>query len=273
MTTSANEIRFSKMHGIGNDFVIIDAIHQTVPLNTLQQSIATLADRHLGIGFDQILLIEPAEKADFFCRIFNSDGSEATQCGNGLRCVARFVYEKGYTSKRIFHLATKAGIYALQLQDEHLIKMTMGIPAVIKNTLSLEVNTVQPQSLTMSILSVGNLHAILKVDASNDGLAATLGPAISTHTYFPNGVNVGFMQIMNPHHIRLRTFERGAGLTHACGSNACAAAATGMIHGWLTHPVKVEYTCGSLLIDWQGEGHPIHLTGPATLVFDGKITL
>jgi len=268
--TLLHKIRFSKMHGIGNDFVIINAMHQTVSLDAFVSSITKLADRHVGIGFDQALIIEASQKADFFCKIFNSDGSEAMQCGNGLRCVARFIYESGLTSKRILHLETKAGIYAVEIQDDHHINMNMGLPAIIEKSISLALNPTEPP-INLSIISLGNLHAILKVDDSNDALAAKLGPLISTHAYFPNGINVGFMQIVNSHHIRLRTFERGAGLTLACGSNAGAAVAAGMIHGWLRHPVKVEYSYGSLMVEWQGDNHSLHLIGPADFVFEGEL--
>jgi diaminopimelate epimerase len=269
-------IQFSKMHGLGNDFIIIDAIQQTIPAEALQQAVPKLANRYLGIGCDQLLVIEPSDKADFFCRIFNADGSEAEQCGNGLRCVARFVHEKKLTQTQTFSLETKAGVYPIKIENYDNIHVTMGKPVILENLKTLEIKLAvseESNAIPVSILSVGNPHAIVKVGCISVDVAKELGSHISTNDVFPQGANVGFMHVINPHHIRLRTFERGVGLTHACGSNACAAVVAGISNGWLKEQVRVEYDYGSLEIAWAGGQHPIHMTGPATLVYAGEIIL
>lgn len=265
----SSSLSFTKMHGLGNDFAVVNTLAQ--PLTPDVLAIAKLADRHRGIGFDQLLLIEPSQEADFFCRIFNADGSEAEQCGNGLRCVARFIHEQGLTASRTFSIATKAGVYPLHIDDYDHIRVTMGTPDIQETLVELNIATVN--RIALSVLSVGNPHAIVKVDSIQSALPATLGEPLSTHAYFPQGANIGFMQIISPHHIRLRTFERGVGETFACGSNACAAAVAGMINGWLQPRVDVEFRYGTLTIEWEGKGKPIHMTGPATHVFSGTIAL
>lgn len=262
------EIRFTKMHGLGNDFVVINNL---TPSCTLKQTMITqLANRHIGIGFDQLLLLEPSNQADFSCRIFNADGSEAEQCGNGLRCVARFIHETGLHKKSSLTLETKAGIFPIYIQDYDHIRVSMGVPIVqeMLTTLTLKPEMIIP----ISVLSLGNPHAIVKMD-NLLGITKQLGSAIATHTYFPEGANVGFMQVINPKHVRLRTFERGVGETYACGSNACAAAVAGIINGWLQAKVTVEFQYGSLLIEWEGNDYPIQMTGPATNVFSGQVIL
>lgn len=262
-------IHFTKMHGLGNDFVIINTLNQLFdPTKWLTQ----LADRHIGIGFDQLLLIEKSDQADYFCRIYNADGSEAEQCGNGLRCVARFIHEEGIHPERIFSLQTIAGIYPLDIQDYEHIRISMGAPLIKNNLVDLNL-TEHSKSLPISILSIGNPHAIAKVESLELIPLSMLAPQISAHDYFPDGANVGFMEIINRKHIRLRTFERGVGETFACGSNACAAAVAGIANGWLEEQVQVEFRYGSLLIDWDGENKPIHMTGPATKVYSGIIDL
>lgn len=263
-------LHFTKMHGLGNDFVVMNTINQ--PINLKQLHIASLADRHIGIGFDQLLMIESSQSADFFCRIFNADGSEAEQCGNGLRCVARFILEEGLYDQPEFRLETKAGIFSLQIQDYDHIRVALGIPEINENLYELHLKQ-DFGIVPVSILSVGNPHAIVKVETVDLIPTDTLGHEISTHTFFPQGVNVGFMQIVNRNHIRLRTFERGVGETHACGSNACAAAVAGIANGWLQRHVKVEFRYGSLSIDWEGEGTPIYMTGPAARVFSGEVSV
>lgn len=265
-----NHLRFTKMHALGNDFVVIQSVN--APFEASQLPIAKLADRHRGIGFDQLLVIEPSSKADFFCRIFNADGSEAEQCGNGLRCVARFIHEQGLSQKSPLLLETKAGVFTLQVQDFDHICVTLGAPEVKEHLVELTLNS-QAGSIPISILSLGNPHAIVKVDAVDLVSADQLGSEISSHVRFPQGANVGFMQILDASHIRLRTFERGVGETYACGSNACAAAVAGIANGWLAHRVNVGFRYGSLLIEWEGGQSAVRMTGPASNIFSGEITL
>lgn len=262
------KISFTKMHGLGNDFIVINAINQFYDLSPTE--ISRLANRHIGIGFDQLLIIEPAKNADFFCRIYNSDGSEAEQCGNGLRCVARFIHEEKLHAQTSFLIETKAGIYPIEIKDYDHIRVSMGAPQIkqLLTDLSLAGNA---SPIEVSILSLGNPHAITKVDAVDLVPIASIAPQIAAHTFFPDGVNVGFMQIINKNHIRLRTFERGAGETFACGSNACAAAVAGIANGWIQPQVEVEFKYGSLLIDWNSEENLIQMTGPATKVYAGEI--
>lgn len=247
---------FTKMHALGNDFIVVNAIDH--PFDTTSISISGLANRHSGIGFDQFLIIEPSQQADFFCRIFNSDGSEAQQCGNGLRCVARWLHEENLIPGNEVSLETKAGIFPLTIQDYNHIRMTMGAPQI------------QSMDNSLSVISLGNSHAITRVETL-DHLALELR-AQQISMNFPDGINVGFMQVMNNGHVKLRTIERGVGETMACGSNACAAAVAGIANGWLQPQVIVEYSQGSLLIDWSGESQPVYLTGPAATVFKGCIT-
>ena len=267
---SSNTIRFTKMHGLGNDFVIINALDQALTLPSLP--IKQLADRHRGIGFDQLLIIESSQQADFFCRIFNADGSEAEQCGNGLRCIARFIHETGLHAQTMLRIETKAGIFPIFIQDYDHIRVTLEAPHIQEKLIALPLKEYQP-AIPLSILSTGNPHAIVKMESLDQGLVNQLAPEIATHTLFPQGVNVGFMQVLDRHHVRLRTFERGVGETYACGSNACAAACAGIANHWLQHEVTVEFRFGSLLVEWQGEHHPIHLTGPAAHVYSGEIAI
>ncbi len=254
------------MHGLGNDFVVINAIDQIFDLQQLP--IQELADRYRGIGFDQLLILEPSKSADFYCRIFNSDGSEAEQCGNGLRCVARFIQEQGLNLNKELKLETKAGIYPVTIEDFDHIRVTMGAPEIKEPLVELRL---KHDSIAISVLSVGNPHAIAKVPSFEAISTEKLGAEISTHKHFPQGANVGFMHVLNHQHIKLRTFERGAGLTNACGSNACAATVAGIVNGWLDKQVNVEFRYGSLRIEWEGGAEPIHMTGPATHVYSGEI--
>lgn len=259
-------IQFTKMHGLGNDFVVINAT--TNPVSLHQFPIQQFSDRNVGIGFDQLLVIEPSKQADFYCRIYNSDGSEAEQCGNGLRCVARYLHEEKMLRDSSITIETKAGIFPITIQDYDHIRVTMGAPSVQENLVSLKLkSSTQP----ISVISTGNPHAILKVESVDQVIPTQLGSEISIHSHFPHGANVGFMQIVTPHHIRLRTFERGAGETHACGSNACAAAVAGIVNGWLKNKVDVEFRFGQLMIEWEGEGKPLYMTGPAAKVFAGIV--
>lgn len=268
MNHAIKPLIFTKMHGLGNDFVIINTLNQTVDINKL--AIAKLADRHRGIGFDQLILIEPSKQATFFCRIYNADGTEAEQCGNGLRCVARLLHEEKWHTSPSFNLETKAGIFPLTIKDYDNIQIAMGTPQIQEKLTKL---TIAAHPISLSILSLGNPHAIVKIESVDRIAADQLGTAISEHPHFTAGANVGFMQIINPNHVRLRTYERGAGETFACGSNACAAAVAGIANGWLQDRVEVSFKHGSLIIEWQGENHPIYMTGPAARVFSGELVL
>ncbi len=263
-------IRFAKMHGLGNDFMLIDAINQSFSREKL--SIPKLADRHLGVGFDQLLFIEKSSRADFFCRIFNADGSEAEQCGNGLRCVARFIHEQQLINKNIFTIETKAGVFPVKMADYDHISVALGVPQIEKNSVDLTLSSSE-KSIRVNAISLGNPHALIAVDNLQTTPVTSLGPEIGAHTFFSNGANVGFMQIINPHHILLRTFERGAGETLACGSNACAAVIAGILNHSLQSPVTVEFSTGKLCIEWDGETKPIQMTGPASFVYCGEITV
>jgi diaminopimelate epimerase len=249
-----NAIPFTKMHALGNDFVVINAINH--PLNIKSLNLPLLSNRQLSIGYDQLLIIEASNRANFFCRIFNADGSEAEQCGNGLRCVARFLHEEGLHKDTNLTIETIAGVFPIAIPDYEHIRVTIDSPLVQQALKNL--------TLPTSIITTGNPHAIIKVDSLNQIDRLAIAVKTATHSDFPNGVNVGFMQLLDKHHIQLRTVERGAGETLACGSNACAAAAAGIVNGWLNTPVT-----GDVVIDWEGEGKPLHLSGPATCVFTG----
>lgn len=250
---------FYKMHGLGNDFVVINGISQNIDVKKIP--IPQLAHRHTGIGFDQLLLILPSTQADVFCKIFNADGSEAEQCGNGMRCIARFIHEQKLTEKKSIRIETKSGVVHALIHDYDTIQIEMQTPIF---------SAEKSPSAELIILSMGNPHAILQVDSVKDAPVTTEGSRIATHAIFPQGINVGFMEIVNPKHIRLRTFERGVGETLACGSNACAAVAAGIQHYSLDSKVKVELALGNLWIEWPKKTGPILLTGPASNVFMGK---
>lgn len=257
------------MHGLGNDFVVVNSLQESLDLKQLDFS--RLANRHIGIGFDQLLVIEPSRNADFFCRIYNADGSEAEQCGNGLRCIARYIHEEKINTNNTFSIETRAGVFPMEIRDYDHISAYMGSPQIQRNLVDLDL----PDSgiLPISILSLGNPHAVTKVESIDSAFIVSLAPKISAHSFFPEGVNVGFMQIVNKNHIRLRTFERGVGETFACGSNACAAAVAGMVNGWLQSQVQVDFIYGSLEISWEGEDKPIRMTGPAARVYSGVVVL
>ena len=275
------KLEFSKMHGLGNDFVVIDAISQSVDLGPGQ--VRALADRHTGIGCDQLLLVERAQgpDADFRYRIFNSDGGEVGQCGNGARCFMRFVHDRGLTEKTDVVVETQSGLMGLTLEDDGQVTVDMGEPRLQPadipflahrraRTYRLQVNG---RDLEIAALSMGNPHAVLRVDDINQAPVEHLGPAIESHPDFPERVNAGFMQIIDPEHIRLRVHERGAGETLACGSGACAAVVAGRLWDQLAPRVNVALTGGNLVVKWAGEGRPVYLTGPATQVFLGEIDL
>lgn len=258
-------IKFWKMHGLGNDFVVIDTLTQDVSINALP--IKELAHRHTGIGFDQLLLIGKSDNADFSCRIFNSDGSEAEQCGNGMRCVTRYIQESKLSSKNKLSIETKAGIVEAIINDFDHIQVNMGTPT-FDAPCDIELDD---NSYKLTIVSMGNPHAILPVDTIKTFPISNIGPKISTHSIFPHGTNVGFMEVVDRGHIRLRTFERGSGETLACGSNACAAVVAGIQNGLLDNKVKVELLLGDLWIEWTGKDMPVLMIGPAAAVFEGRI--
>ena len=274
-------VRFTKMHGLGNDFAVFDAINQPLVFDT--ELVKRLGDRHEGIGFDQLLVVESyvGEEADFRYRIFNADGSEVEHCGNGSRCFARFVYEQGLTQKTSIPVMTKSGRIVLELQDSNLVKVNMGIPRlepaeipfIFQQRQMLYTVEIGQNSVQLAAVSMGNPHAVLQVADTETAPVALLGPILESHPLFPKRVNVGFMQIINPQQIRLRVFERGVGETRACGTGACAAAVAGRLQGLLAEQVQVDLPGGRLQIAWQGEGQPVYMTGPATTVYTGTVTV
>lgn len=275
------QLRFTKMHGLGNDFVVIDAIHQPVKLSA--QQIRQIADRHFGVGCDQLLLVESPQSAtaDFHYRIFNADGGEVEQCGNGARCFARFVRDQGLTDKDCIPVETAAGQIELRIMADGQVQVDMGQPVLEPAAIPFLGESAQPdyplevegQILTIAAVSLGNPHAVLRVEDVKQAPVARLGPAIGAHPRFPQGVNVGFMQVVDRRHIRLRVYERGAGETLACGSGACAAVVAGQRLGWLDQQVRVSLTGGDLMISWPGAGEHVIMTGPATSVFEGTLLL
>ena len=274
-------IKFTKMHGLGNDFVVIDAVRQHVNLTT--NHIKQLADRNLGIGCDQVLLIEPPsdKNIDFNYRIFNCDGSEVEQCGNGARCMGRYIADQQLCGKKTVLLQTKNRVMEVTTKSKNLVTANIGeptfspeaIPFVAQQqqkTYSIEIDN---QTYEISALSVGNPHAVIQVDDINNAAVNEIGPLIQAHSHFPESVNVGFMQIIDRHNIKLRVYERGVGETQACGSGACAAAVAAIQQNLVDTSVKLELLGGSLSVEWLGDNQPILMTGPAETVFHGKIKL
>lgn len=272
---------FTKMHGLGNDFVVFDATRQPVVLSSTQ--IRFLADRRFGVGCDQVLLVEPPRDpdTDFYYRIYNADGSEVEQCGNGARCFARFVRSHGLTDKRVIPVGTARGAIELRVLEDEQVCVDMGPPRLNPSDLPFDAPqraTTYPlvadgRTLEISAISMGNPHAVLLVDSVDQAPVAELGPLIESHPAFPQRVNVGFMAIRSRSEIDLRVFERGTGETLACGTGACAAVVAGRLRGLLDEQVRVHLPGGDLMISWSGEGHPVGMTGPATEVFEGSITL
>jgi len=273
------KLHFTKMHGLGNDFVVIDGISQTVTLDP--ERIRHLADRHFGIGCDQVLLVEAADRpdADFRYRIFNADGGEVEQCGNGARCFARFVRDRGLTGRDELRVSTAGGLLALRLQPDGRVAVDMGqprldpaeVPFFATERAARYPIAADGMELEIGVVSMGNPHAVLVVDDVDRAPVARMGPLLERHGRFPNRANVGFMQIVAPDHIRLRVFERGAGETLACGSGACAAVVAGRLWGLLWPNVRVELPGGELTVHWAGEGESAIMTGPAETVFEGWI--
>jgi len=271
--------RFTKMHGLGNDFVVLDAVRQIIDLQPAQAR--WLADRHFGVGCDQILLVERARSpaADFRYRIFNADGGEVSQCGNGARCFARFVAQEGLTDRREITVETASGLLHLYLEGEPDVRVNMGVPHLEPDRIPLRAPARAERyrigsggRWEIGAVSMGNPHAVLAVASVDTAPVAEVGPAIQALPDFPEGVNVGFMERVAADHIRLRVYERGSGETLACGSGACAAVVVGRLWGTLAESVNVDLPGGRLRIDWAGEGEPVWMTGPAVRVFDGQLS-
>jgi diaminopimelate epimerase len=275
------KLRFTKMHGLGNDFIMIDAISQKVSITPDRAK--KLADRHFGIGCDQVLVVEPptSSAADFRYRIFNSDGSEVENCGNGARCFAIFVRMRKLTGKHEIHAETAGGNLVLQVLSDNQVTVNMGVPRLEPDAIpfvaerrSLTYPLQLPgQVLEISAVSMGNPHAVTFVEDLKQLDLETIGPLIENHSDFPKRVNAGFIEIQSRNEAHVRVFERGTGETLACGTGACAAVVAGRLRGLLDNSVHVKLPGGSLMIEWAGEGHPVMMTGPATTVFHGQITI
>ncbi|MBU2885520.1 diaminopimelate epimerase [Gilvimarinus agarilyticus] len=275
-------LRFTKMHGLGNDFVVIDGISQKVKLTP--EKVRHLADRHLGVGCDQVLLVEipTSPEVDFCYRIFNADGSEVENCGNGARCFARFVRDRRLTGKRDIRVQTAAGQMLLKVQEDEQISVDMGVPILAPTDIPFQAENEAAdypldlgngQVLTIGAISMGNPHAVTLVDNIDSAPVAEQGPQVESHPRFPQRVNAGFMQVCSRTEVRLRVFERGVGETLACGTGACAAVVSGIVRGLLDNQVTVHLPGGDLDIQWAGIGQPVIMTGPATNVFHGQVKL
>lgn len=274
-------LEFTKMHGLGNDFMVVDLISQRAYLDTM--TIQRLADRHFGIGFDQLLIVEPPDlpNVDFKYRIFNADGSEVEQCGNGVRCFTRFVHERKLTTKTKIKVQTKAGIVEPELGQNGWVRVNMGYPKFLPNQIPFladepenlySLALANDESIIIDVVNMGNPHAVTIVPDVLTADVAGMGPQIESHERFPQRVNAGFMQIMDETHARLRVFERGVGETLACGTGACAAAISGMRRGLLANVVEIELAGGKLQIEWR-EGDVVWMTGPTANVYEGRIDL
>ncbi|WP_339669055.1 diaminopimelate epimerase [Dasania marina] len=274
-------LRFTKMHGLGNDFVVIDLITQRYRLR--QKDLLHIADRHFGIGCDQILVVEPPRnpEVDFCYRIYNCDGSEVEQCGNGARCFAQFVLDKKLTGKSKIKVETSSGVIELAVTADQQVRVNMGKPVLNPSDIPFTADSQAAsyaleqagQNYSLGAVSMGNPHGVLVVENVNSAPVAQLGPQLEAHPRFPQKANIGFMQVVDRRHIKLRVFERGVGETLACGTGACAAVVAGQEQGLLDQSVTVELPGGQLLIEWRGPGHPVMMTGPATTVFEGTIQL
>ena len=275
------EITFTKMHGIGNDFIVLNCLEQEFRLTPEQ--IRLLGDRHFGIGFDQLLVIGPPQHpdADISYRIYNNDGGEVAQCGNGARCIAAYLYERGIVRKDEIVADTREGLLRLYHLADGRIRVNMGVPRLEPAAIPMRADkrrpvyhlTVNNKDIAFSAVSMGNPHAVLQVDNVDTAPVEVMGPLIQQQVLFPEGVNVSFMQIIDPGHIRLRVYERGAGETLACGSGACAAVVAGRLSAILAENVDVSLKGGHLLVSWPGEGEPVQVTGPAAFVYEGRINI
>ncbi|MEC5399601.1 diaminopimelate epimerase [Uliginosibacterium sp. H1] len=275
------KLQFTKMQGLGNDFVVIDAVRQ--PIAMTPQLAARLGDRRFGVGADQILIVEKSETAgvDFRYRIFNNDGSEVEQCGNGARCFVRYVIDHGLTDKTEIRVETKSGLITPRVVEGGLVTVDMGVPVFEPARIPFQSNTdaveqplqVGADTVSITAVSMGNPHAVQVVADVDTAAVETQGPVIESHPRFPARVNAGFMQVVDAHTIRLRVYERGAGETLACGTGACAAVVAGIRRSLLQSPVRVQTRGGDLSIAWDGVGAPVMMTGPAVSVFEGEIDL
>ncbi len=274
-------LNFTKMHGLGNDFVVFDAITQPVSLST--QQIRQIADRHFGVGCDQLLLVETAQQpgVDFRYRIFNADGSEVQQCGNGARCFARFVRDKGLSDKESIVVETASGVITLTIEADGLVRVDMGVPNFEPQALPFAATKrqeryellVNDECLEIGAVSMGNPHLVVPVENVETAAVERLGPLLESHNMFPERVNAGFLQVVDRNHIRVRVYERGSGETLACGTGACAAVAVARSWGLLDDEVTVSLRGGDLTVRWAGEGEPLWMIGPAATVFEGEIAL
>jgi len=274
------KLSFTKMHGAGNDFVVIDATR--TPFRPTPELLARLTDRHFGVGCDQVLVVEPASTpdVDFDYRIYNSDGSEAGQCGNGSRCFAHFVHDKGLSNKDSIRVRTITSVLELRRVEGGLVRVNMGVPRLEPAEIPFnagpraeryELRLDDGSEVEFGVANMGNPHAVLEVANVDNTAVAEIGPAIQRNRAFPEGVNVGFLQVHNAAEASLRVYERGAGETLACGTGACAAVVVGRLWGRLAESVNVRVRGGTLKIEWQGEGQPVWMTGPAETVFSGEI--
>jgi diaminopimelate epimerase len=276
------KLEFTKMHGLGNDFVVLDATER--PIDLTREQLRLLADRHFGVGCDQILQVERARDpdTDFYYRIFNADGGEVEQCGNGARCFVRYVHERGLTDKREIRVGTASGVIVPRLEADGRVTVDMGVPRFEPAEIPFEATAraltypldLANRTVEISAVSMGNPHAVQIVSDVRSAPVEIEGPLIEAHPRFPRRVNAGFMEIVDRHRIRLRVYERGAGETLACGTGACAAVVAGVTRGVLDGSrVVVETRGGELGIAWAGEGRPVMMTGPAVTVFEGELTL
>ncbi len=275
------QLQFAKMHGLGNDFVVFDSVNQDVHFS--KEQLVWIANRRLGVGCDQILVVKPATDSgvDFNYHIYNSNGEEVEQCGNGARCIGKFLSLNGLTTKSSINIKTTSGVYHIYLRNDGLVTVDMGapifepkkIPFTMVSTSTSYMLEVEGQQVEIGAVSMGNPHAVIKVDDIDKAPVTTLGPKIETHSMFPNKANVGFMQILDTRHIALRVFERDVGETSACGTGACAAVAVGQVQGLLDKEVNVELPGGSLQIECNHPSEPVLMTGPAELSFEGSLSL
>ena len=274
-------LRFTKMHGLGNDFMVLDLVSQHAHI--LPKHAKQWGDRHTGVGFDQLLLVEAPTNpdVDFRYRIFNADGSEVQQCGNGARCFARFVLDKRLTMKRQLRVETLGGIIELDMRADGHVSVNMGPPRLEPAQVPFQAEAqaisypvdVDGQTLPLAVLSMGNPHGVLRVDDVDQAPVHSLGPKLEHHPRFPQRANIGFLQVVDRHHARLRVWERGAGETQACGTGSCAAAVAAISQGWMDSPVQIDLPGGRLAIEWAGPGMPVMMTGPAVRVYEGQVRL